>query len=66
MRIFEYALVEAARKKMTPAELEIAKKAAELAERGEPEAAELLRKMVHDVLGIRYTPVSERAHKAVE
>jgi hypothetical protein len=57
MTIFEYALLRAARQKMTPDELGIAQRVAELAERGEPGARELLRKMVHDVLNLpHYRP----------
>lgn len=54
MTIFEFALLRAAREKMTPEEVELAQHAAELAERGEPGARELLRKMVHEVLCLRY------------
>ena len=63
MTIIEYALLRAARQKMTPAELELANHIVGMADRGEPEAKELLRKMVHDVLQIRHTPMP---HKAVE
>lgn len=56
MTIVEYAMYRAACQRMTPAELEIAMKAEELAEAGEPGAREMLRKMIHDVLCIRYLP----------
>ena len=67
MTIFEFGLYRAARQKMTPAEVEICEKAAALAEAGEPGAAEMLRKMVLEVLGLRYTPQSApKAQGAVE
>lgn len=56
MTIFEYALLRAARQRMTPAQLEIAQKAADLADAGEPGAAEILRSMVNDVLFDRSRP----------
>ena len=61
MTIIEYALLRAARQKMTPAELELANHIVGMADRGEPEAKELLRKMVHDVLHLRYAPLPAAA-----
>lgn len=50
MTIFEFAMLRAARQRMTPAELDTAQKLADRADAGEPGYANLLRKMVRDIL----------------
>ena len=65
MTIFEFALLRAARQKMTPAELKVADHIVSMVEAGQPGSREMLRKMVHDVLHIRHTPMTA-AQQAVE
>lgn len=50
MTIFEFAMLRAARQRMTPAELETAQRLADRADAGESGYAEILRKMVLEVL----------------
>jgi hypothetical protein len=53
MTIFQYALVRAAAKQMTDQEREIAMQMAQLADSGNTAAEDELRKMIHEVLGLR-------------
>lgn len=50
MTIFEFAMLRAARQRMTPAELETAQRLADKADAGEPGYAEILRSLVLEVL----------------
>lgn len=50
MTIFLYALIRAARQRMTESEVTVAMEMARIADAGEPAAADALRRMVHEVL----------------
>lgn len=50
MTIFEFALLRAARQRMTPAELELAHQVADKADAGEPGYHEILLGMAYDAL----------------
>jgi hypothetical protein len=67
MTVFFYAMLKAAREKMTPTELEVAFELARLADQGRQSAIDALRKLVDEVLFERPLRIEEssQVHVAI-
>jgi hypothetical protein len=66
MTIFTYAILQAARQRMTPDEAEVAAELARLADHGNRDAADALGDMVCDVLRVRSLPSLREETAAVD